>query len=101
MLAELEAAGPAGRTTRELMATVNLGMGRLDAMLKVLDVEGAVTLTSGTVTMGATAGVAGANGACAPGYAVGREDRTQRRVLVRIGTKYKKCHGARDAFRAP
>ena len=25
------------------MATVNLGMGRLDAMLKVLDVEGAVT----------------------------------------------------------
>ena len=43
MLAELESAGPAGRTTRELMATVNLGMGRLDAMLKVLDVEGAVT----------------------------------------------------------
>jgi ATP-dependent DNA helicase RecQ len=43
VLAELEAAGEAGRTTRELMATVNLGMGRLDAMLKVLDVEGAVT----------------------------------------------------------
>jgi ATP-dependent DNA helicase RecQ len=43
VLAELESAGPAGRTTRELMATVNLGMGRLDAMLKVLDVEGAVT----------------------------------------------------------
>ena len=42
VLAELDAAGPAGRTTRELMATVNLGMGRLDAMLKVLDVEGAV-----------------------------------------------------------
>jgi ATP-dependent DNA helicase RecQ len=42
VLAELESAGPAGRTTRELMATVNLGMGRLDAMLKVLDVEGAV-----------------------------------------------------------
>ena len=43
VLAELESAGPAGRTTRELMAAVNLGMGRLDAMLKVLDVEGAVT----------------------------------------------------------
>jgi ATP-dependent DNA helicase RecQ len=43
VLAELESAGPAGRTTRELMATVNLGMGRLEAMLKVLDVEGAVT----------------------------------------------------------
>jgi ATP-dependent DNA helicase RecQ len=42
VLAELGSAGPAGRTTRELMATVNLGMGRLDAMLKVLDVEGAV-----------------------------------------------------------
>jgi ATP-dependent DNA helicase RecQ len=43
VLAELQSAGPAGRTTRELMATINLGMGRLDAMLKVLDVEGAVT----------------------------------------------------------
>jgi ATP-dependent DNA helicase RecQ len=43
VLAELQSAGPTGRTTRELMATVNLGMGRLDAMLKVLDVEGAVT----------------------------------------------------------
>ena len=32
----------AGRTTRELMAVVNLGMGRLEAMLKILDVEGAV-----------------------------------------------------------
>jgi ATP-dependent DNA helicase RecQ len=43
VLAELRSAGSAGRTTRELMAAVNLGMGRLDAMLKVLDVEGAVT----------------------------------------------------------
>ncbi|MFZ0388771.1 MAG: DEAD/DEAH box helicase, partial [Solirubrobacteraceae bacterium] len=42
VLAELESAGSSGRTTRELMATVNLGMSRLDAMLKVLDVEGAV-----------------------------------------------------------
>jgi ATP-dependent DNA helicase RecQ len=43
VLGELELAGDAGRTTRELMATVNLGMGRLEAMLKILDVEGAVT----------------------------------------------------------
>ncbi len=42
MLAELEAAAPQGRTTRELMAVVNLGMARLEAMLKILDVEGAV-----------------------------------------------------------
>jgi ATP-dependent DNA helicase RecQ len=42
VLADLEAAGEAGRTTRELMAVVNLGMGRLEAMLKILDVEGAV-----------------------------------------------------------
>jgi ATP-dependent DNA helicase RecQ len=42
VLGELEAAGAEGRTTRELMAVVNLGMGRLEAMLKILDVEGAV-----------------------------------------------------------
>ena len=42
VLAELEAAGARGRTTRELMAVVNLGMGRIEAMLKILDVEGAV-----------------------------------------------------------
>jgi ATP-dependent DNA helicase RecQ len=42
VLAELEAAGETGRTTRELMACVNLGMGRLEAMLKILDVESAV-----------------------------------------------------------
>jgi ATP-dependent DNA helicase RecQ len=36
-------ASPNGQTTRELMAVVNVGMGRLEAMLKVLDVEGAVT----------------------------------------------------------
>jgi ATP-dependent DNA helicase RecQ len=42
VLAELDAAGAEGRTTRELMAVVNLGMGRLEAMLKILDVEGAV-----------------------------------------------------------
>ncbi len=40
VLAELETAS--GCTTRELMAVVNLGMGRLEAMLKILDVEGAV-----------------------------------------------------------
>jgi ATP-dependent DNA helicase RecQ len=43
VLAELEAAGEEGRSTRELMAVVNLGMSRIDAMLKILDVEGAVT----------------------------------------------------------
>jgi ATP-dependent DNA helicase RecQ len=42
VLAELEAAGQEGRTTRELMSVVNLGMGRIEAMLKILDVEGAV-----------------------------------------------------------
>ena len=42
VLAELETAGEAGRTTRELMAVVNLGMSRIEAMLKILDVEGAV-----------------------------------------------------------
>ena len=42
VLDELEAAGERGRTTRELMAVVNVGMGRIEAMLKILDVEGAV-----------------------------------------------------------
>jgi ATP-dependent DNA helicase RecQ len=45
VLDELEGAAETdrpGRTTRELMAVVNLGMGRLEAMLKILDVEGAV-----------------------------------------------------------
>jgi ATP-dependent DNA helicase RecQ len=42
VLAELEAAGDEGRTTREIMAVVNLGKGRIEAMLKILDVEGAV-----------------------------------------------------------
>jgi ATP-dependent DNA helicase RecQ len=41
VLDDLETAG-GGRTTRELMSVVNLGMGRLEAMLKILDVEGAV-----------------------------------------------------------
>ncbi|MEA2302109.1 MAG: ATP-dependent helicase RecQ, partial [Solirubrobacteraceae bacterium] len=39
------AAGAEGRTTRELMSVVNLGMGRIEAMLKILDVEGAVRRT--------------------------------------------------------
>jgi ATP-dependent DNA helicase RecQ len=42
VLDELDAAGTSGRTTRQLMAVVNLGMGRIEAMLKILDVEGAV-----------------------------------------------------------
>jgi ATP-dependent DNA helicase RecQ len=42
VLDSLRSAGDSGQTTRELMAVVNLGMGRLEAMLKILDVEGAV-----------------------------------------------------------
>lgn len=42
VLGDLEVAGTAGRSTRELLAVVNLGMGRIEAMLKILDVEGAV-----------------------------------------------------------
>ncbi|HEX4437004.1 MAG TPA: RecQ family ATP-dependent DNA helicase [Solirubrobacteraceae bacterium] len=42
VLDELGSAGEEGRTTRELMSMVNLGMGRIEAMLKILDVEGAV-----------------------------------------------------------
>ena len=42
VLEELRIAGVEGRTSRELMAIVNLGQGRLEAMLKILDVEGAV-----------------------------------------------------------
>ena len=42
VLEQLEQAGAQGATTRELMAAVNLGMGRIEAMLKILDVEGAV-----------------------------------------------------------
>jgi ATP-dependent DNA helicase RecQ len=42
VLGELERAGENGRTTRELTAVVNLGLGRIEAMLKILDVEGAV-----------------------------------------------------------
>src|SRR4051795_12847655 len=38
----LERLDGSGATVRELMAEVNLGRGRVDAMLKVLDVEGAV-----------------------------------------------------------
>jgi len=43
VLDALEQAGPTGCTSRELMAAVNLGAGRIEAMLKILDVEGAVT----------------------------------------------------------
>jgi ATP-dependent DNA helicase RecQ len=44
VLAELHdaSADGRGRTSRELMAVVNLGAGRIEAMLKILDVEGAV-----------------------------------------------------------
>ena len=39
----LEALEDGGATTNELMGAVNLGKGRIEAMLKVLDVEGAVS----------------------------------------------------------
>ncbi|MBV9607512.1 MAG: ATP-dependent DNA helicase RecQ [Solirubrobacterales bacterium] len=42
VLDDLAVAADAGRTVRELMSVVNLGMGRIEAMLKILDVEGAV-----------------------------------------------------------
>ena len=42
VLARIDAAGDDGATTPELTAEVNLGRGRIEAMLKVLDVEGAV-----------------------------------------------------------
>jgi ATP-dependent DNA helicase RecQ len=42
VLEGLEAAGEAGCSTPEVMAQVNLGKGRIEALLKVLDVEGAI-----------------------------------------------------------
>jgi ATP-dependent DNA helicase RecQ len=42
VLEELRVAAGEGRSTQELMAVVNLGKGRLEAMLKILDVEGAL-----------------------------------------------------------
>jgi ATP-dependent DNA helicase RecQ len=42
VLDDLHTAAAGGRTTRELTAVVNLGVGRIEAMLKILDVEGAV-----------------------------------------------------------
>jgi len=43
VLEHLEEVGSDGASTAELTAQVNLGKGRIEAMLKVLDVEGAVT----------------------------------------------------------
>jgi ATP-dependent DNA helicase RecQ len=42
VLEHLEAVGSDGASTQELMAQVNLGRGRIEGLLKVLDVEGAV-----------------------------------------------------------
>src|ERR1700712_2381034 len=42
VLEHLEAVGGDGAGTQELMAQVNLGKGRIEGLLKVLDVEGAV-----------------------------------------------------------
>jgi ATP-dependent DNA helicase RecQ len=43
VLAHLDFAGDEGASTAEVTAQVNLGRGRIEALLKVLDVEGAVT----------------------------------------------------------
>ena len=45
VLEALDDAAGDGLTTRELMGVVNLGAGRIEAMLKILDVEGAVRRT--------------------------------------------------------
>ena len=42
VLEDLGVAGPQGRSTQELLGVVNIGRGRLEAMLKILDVEGAL-----------------------------------------------------------
>jgi ATP-dependent DNA helicase RecQ len=42
VLEDLDTAGESGRSTQELLGVVNIGRGRLEAMLKILDVEGAV-----------------------------------------------------------
>jgi ATP-dependent DNA helicase RecQ len=42
VLEHLEASGGDGASTQELMAQVNLGRARIDGLMKVLDVEGAV-----------------------------------------------------------
>jgi ATP-dependent DNA helicase RecQ len=42
VLDDLRAAGDGGRSTQELLGVVNIGKGRLEAMLKILDVEGAL-----------------------------------------------------------
>jgi ATP-dependent DNA helicase RecQ len=42
VLEDLSDAGDAGRSTQELLGVVNIGRGRLEAMLKILDVEGAL-----------------------------------------------------------
>jgi ATP-dependent DNA helicase RecQ len=42
VLEDLGAAGEGGRSTQELLGVVNIGRGRLEAMLKILDVEGAL-----------------------------------------------------------
>ncbi len=42
VLDDLGGAGDAGRSTQELLGVVNIGRGRLEAMLKILDVEGAL-----------------------------------------------------------
>jgi len=60
VLARIGDGGQEGATTPELTAEVNLGRGRIDAMLKVLDVEGAVTRAGSRWVLAGGGGAAGA-----------------------------------------
>ena len=76
VLARIGAAGEEGATTPELTAEVNLGRNRIEAMLKVLDVEGAVS-RSGTrwVLAEGGGGAAGPDGAAGWHYDAERYSR--------------------------
>ena len=68
VLARIGDGGEEGVTTPELTAEVNLGRGRIEAMLKVLDVEGAVSRagTRWVLAGGVAASPAAAAGGAAP-----------------------------------
>ena len=56
VLGVLSDAGAEGATAQEIMGAVNLGKGRIEALLKVLDVEGAVARSGRTWTLVAGSG---------------------------------------------
>ncbi len=78
------AAAPDGATTRELTSVVNLGQGRLDAMLKVLDVEGAVTRSGPRWTV--AAGNAGWTYEADRYAAVTELRRAEQAAMAKLGT---------------